>query len=216
MSELNQFLMRFWHNFYLFQGFIVRNILFLSLIFCYFSSVATAQSNKIIVADFNQSENITNLGESFGAWDKDANDSTQNCKISFAKDDALGEKEGSSLQLDYDVDSPNPAFNGLWLKISKAQVSGFDTFSFYLKGDADKGFTPKIKLELKDKKKGIATFFVENITADWQKISLTLDTKSFEKGQSKSFEEFVIVFDDINSYPKTGRIYIDQIEFSKN
>lgn len=194
----------------------MRNILALSLIICSFSLLATAQSNKIIVADFNQGENLNNLGESFGSWDKDANDLTQSCKMSFAKDDALGLSNGNSLQLDYDVDSPNPAYNGFWLKINKAQVSSFDTLSFYVKGDETKGFTSKIKIELKDKKNGKATFFVENITNKWQRISLTLDKRSIIPNQLKPFQEFVIVLDDINSSPKIGRILIDQIEFSKN
>ncbi|HRH45233.1 MAG TPA: carbohydrate binding domain-containing protein [Pyrinomonadaceae bacterium] len=181
-----------------------------------FCAVSNAQSNKLVVADFDRGENLTNLGESFGTWDKDANDATQSCKMSFAKDDALGEKNGKSLELDYDVDSPNPAYNGFWLKISNAKIAEFETLGFYLKGDADKGFTSKIKIELKDKNNGKGTFFVENITNQWQKISLTLGKRNFSLNQTKPLEEFVIVFDDINSSPKTGRIYFDQIEFSKN
>ena len=136
--------------------------------------------------------------------------------MSFAAEDALGEKDGKSLQSDYDVDSPNPAYNGFWLKISNAQVADFDTLSFYVKGDSAKGFASKIKLEIKDKRQGKATFLVENITARWQKISLTLDKKGFIPNQPKPFAELVIVFDDLNSHPKTGRILIDQIEFSKS
>lgn len=181
-----------------------------------FCAVSNAQSNKLVIADFNQGENLTNLGESFGTWDKDANDATQSCKMSFAADDALGEKNGKSLELDYDVDSPNPAYNGFWLKISNAKIAEFETLGFYLKGDAVKGFTSKIKIELKDKNNGKTTFFVENITDQWQKISWTLDKQSFAENQSKPLEEFVIIFDDINSSSKTGRIFIDQIEFSKN
>lgn len=193
---------------------MVRNIFSLLLILS-FCLMANAQSKIVVVADFNKGEKPTNLGEDFGTWDKDINDSTQGCKMSFAKEDALGEKNGKSLQLDYDVDSPNPAFNGLWLKVSQAQVADFDTLSFYLKGNAEKGFTAKIKIELKDKKGGKAIFFVENITDKWQKFSVTLETRSFDKDQPTPFEEFIIVFDDINSRPKTGRINIDQIEFSK-
>ena len=57
---------------------------------------------------------------------------------------------------------------------------------------------------------------VENIIDQWQKISFTLDTKNFDINQKKPFEEFVIVFDDQNSRPKTGRILIDEVEFSKS
>lgn len=173
-----------------------------------------AQSNNLIIADFSKSE--TNLGEQFGTWDKDAADSTQSCKMSFAKDDALDVEDGKSLQLDYDVDSPNPAYNGFWLKISNAKSADFDTLSFYVKGDTNKGFTSKIKIEIKDKKGGKSEFLVEKITDKWQKISLTLDKHSFAPNQPKPFAEFVIIFDDINSRPKTGRIFVDQIEFSKS
>jgi hypothetical protein len=191
----------------------VKKVLILSIIIFNLCFSLKAQSNNLLVADFNRTE--TNLGEQFGTWDKDANDLTQSCKMSFAKDDALGAENGKSLQLDYDVDSPNPAYNGFWLKISNAKAVDFDTLSFYVKGDADKGFTPRIKIEIKDKKKGKATFLVENLTSHWQKISLTLDKHSFSKNQPRPFTEFVIVFDDINSLPKTGRLLIDQIEFTK-
>lgn len=194
----------------------MRKVFIVLILLEVFSVFAFAQTEKLVIADFNKGRKPTNLGEDFGTWDKDANDSTQSCKMSFAKDDALGEKDGRVLQLDYDVDSPNPAYNGFWLKISNAKVAGFDTLSFYIKGDSEKGFTSKIKLELKDKKNGKATFFVENITDKWQKISLTLDQRSFGENQPKPFAEFVIVFDDINSHPKTGRLFIDQIEFSKS
>ena len=148
------------------------------------SLFVNAQSTKLIVADFNQGERITNLGEEFGAWNKDSTDSTQSCQISFAQDDALGDAKGKSLQLIYDVDSPNPAYNGFWLKISNAKIIDFDTLSFYVKGDANKGFTKKIKIELKDKNKGKATFVIENITNEWQKISLTLDKRSMDEKQA--------------------------------
>lgn len=192
-----------------------KKIVFFIILSC-FCLTANAQSNNLIVADFNKGHKPTNLGEDFGTWDKDASDLTQSCKMSFSKDDSLGNTSGKSLQLDYDVDSPNPAYNGFWLKISNAKAADFDTLSFYVKGDVSKGFTPKIKIEIKDKKKGKATFLVENITENWQKISLTLDKNSFSENQKKPFEEFVVVFDDINSRPKTGRIFIDQIEFSKS
>jgi hypothetical protein len=136
--------------------------------------------------------------------------------MAFVADDALGKAGGMSLQLDYDVDSPNPAYNGFWMKIREAAVVGLDTLSFYVKGDRQKGFTTKIKIELKDKKRGKATFLVEHITYQWQKISLTLDPRSLDKDQKRPFEEFVIVFDDVNSRPKTGRLLFDQIEFSRS
>ena len=194
-----------------------KTVLFLALfaIFAFYFEAA-AQQKALVLADFNSGEKPNNIGEDFGTWDGFPNDPTQSCKLMFVADDALGKSGGKSLQLDYDVDSPNPAYNGFWMKINQAEVLDFDTLSFYVRGDSQKGFTPKIKIELKDKKRGKATFFIENITDKWQKISLTLDTRSIDRKQKKPFEEFVIVFDDTNSRPKIGRLLIDQIEFSKS
>lgn len=176
---------------------------------------AVQQTPKMVVADFNGSRLKTNLGEDFGTWDRDPNDATQGCRMKVAKTDALENPDGSSIQLDYDVDSPNPAYNGFWLKLQKANAVQMDTLSFYVKGDDVAGFPLKMKFELKDKMRGKATFVIENITAKWQRVSLSINPNSKKPGESKPFEEFVVVFDDATSSPKSGRVYIDQIEFSK-
>ncbi len=194
---------------------VVRNVLVLCGIISLFSALVSAQQNSLLVADFNSGENITNPGEGFGAWDKDPLDLTQGCKLTFAKDDAIGSSGGKSVQLDYDVDSTSPAYNGFWLKLGKVRSGDSNTLSFYVKGDSARGFTPKVKVEIKFKSKEKAVLFVENITDQWQKFSIDLDALSFDRAESKPFEEFVVVFDDMNSRPKTGRILVDQIELSK-
>ncbi len=192
-----------------------KTALFLTVLALFaFNFDVRGQRKVLVVADFDKGEKPNNLGEDFGTWDGFPNDATQGCKSAFAADDALGKSGGKSLQLDYDVDSPNPAYNGFWMKIGQAEVLDFDTLSFYVKGDSQKGFTSKIKVELKVKKRETATFLIENITDKWQKISLTLDAGKIDRNQKRPFEEFVIVFDDLNSRPKTGRLLIDQIEFS--
>jgi len=196
----------------------VKKAAFVLLVFVLsgFNFVTVAQTKTLLIADFDDGEPRTKLGEDLGTWDGFPNDATQRCTMKFEADDALGTSGGRSVRLDYDVDSPNPAYNGFWVKIGNADVSGFDTLSFYVKGDGQKGFTSKIKVELKDMKHGKASFLVENITDKWQKISLTLDPHSLDPNQKKPFEEFVIVFDDINSRPKIGSLLFDQIEFSKS
>src|SRR5665811_925030 len=82
-----------------------------------------AQGKPLVVADFNEPNNISNVGTEFGTWNKDPNDPTQGCRMTFVKDDAMGEKSGMSVRLEYDVDSPNPAYNGFWLKLDGVKVS---------------------------------------------------------------------------------------------
>lgn len=172
---------------------------------------AQQQQGGLLIADFDSRKNSGNLGGSFGTWDKDPNDPTQGCRMSFAGDDALGSKDGMSVRLDYDVDSPNPAFNGFWLKLDHADVSNYRALSFYLKGDATTGYTPKIKVEIKDKKGGQETSFIEGITDQWRRFSVPL---KIDRSIKKPLSEFTIVFDDINSRPKRGTIMIDAIEFT--
>jgi hypothetical protein len=55
---------------------------------------------------------------------------------------------------------------------------------------------------------------VGGIRGEWKKVSIPL--KKFRNLKSfKSMSEFVVVFEDQMSVPKTGSILIDQITFSK-
>lgn len=171
------------------------------------TGVSHTQNTRTIIADFNKPENVTDLGDAFGSWDKDPNDKTQGCRMSFVRDDALMADQGLAVRLNYDVDSPNPAYNGFWMKLDSAKSSGYDALSFYLKGDLAAGFTKKIKVEIKDKMGGKETTVIDSITDRWQMFSVPL------KASGKPLSEFTIVFDDVNSQPKSGAILIDRVEF---
>ena len=134
--------------------------------------------------------------------------------MAFEGDDALGNGSGYSVRLDYDVDSPNPAYNGFWMKLNGEDATPHNAVSFYIKGDAEKGFTKRVKIELKDMSNQPSPYIVTGITDQWQKI--TIPFEKFRKVKDWSaMNEFVVVFDDINSNPKAGTLYLDQIAFSK-
>ena len=171
-------------------------------------------SGPIVIADFDTGDKPNNLGGDFGSWNKDPEDETQGCGISFETDDALNDPSGYSLKLDYDVDSPNPAYNGFWMKLNGQSASNYDTLSFYVRGEGLNNFTNRIKLELKDSSMNSAPYIVSGITDAWQKIEVPFDRFKKIKDWS-SLGEFVVVFDDQNSNPKQGTILIDQIAFEK-
>jgi len=177
--------------------------------------VATAQfADELVLMDFNTGDKPNNLGGDFGAWDKDPNDDTQWSEVTFEYgEDALGEPDGYALRMTYDVDSPSPAYNGFWTKLEGEDFSDYNTMNIYIKGDANKGFTKRIKIELKDYQR-TAAYIVSGITEEWQKFSIP-----FEKFRTisdwSSMNEFVIVFDDINSNPKEGSILVDHITVSQ-
>ena len=166
--------------------------------------------SEIVVADFDTGDKPNNLGGDFGTWDKDPNDETQSSEMSFEAEDALGDELGYSIRLDYDVDSPNPAYNGYWMKLNGLDATEYNTLNFYVRGDADNGYTRRLKVELKDSTNRPSPFIISGLSVDWQKFSIP-----FEKFRKVKFwdqlSEFVVVFDDINSNPKSGTIYIDHV-----
>ncbi len=178
------------------------------------NSKAMASGNELVIADFNAGEKPNNIGGDFGAWDKDPDDSTQGTKLQFVSDDALGDPSGYAARLDYDVDSPSPAYNGFWMKLQSIDATPYNTLTFYAKGDVEKSYTKRIKIELKDGSEKPASYVVGNLTESWQKFSITFD--KFRRIQDwNALKEFVLVFDDMTSRPKTGAVYIDQIALEK-
>ena len=168
----------------------------------------------LVIADFDSGDKPNNIGGDFGSWDKDPADETQFSQMAFEGDDALGNPSGYSIRLDYDVDSPNPAYNGFWMKLNGEDGTPYSALSFYIKGDPEKGFTKRVKVELKDMSNQPAPYIVTGITDQWQKVTVPFD--KFRKITDWSaLNEFVVVFDDINSNPKTGTVYIDHITFAK-
>ena len=174
---------------------------------------ATASGSELVIADFDTGDKPNNIGGDFGTWDKDPNDETQMSQMSFESDDALGDKLGYSIRMDYDVDSPNPAYNGFWMKLNNLDATAYNTVNFYIKGDAKNGFTKRLKIELKDSTKQPSPFIIAGITDQWQKFSIPFEKFRRVKNWDQ-MTEFVVVFDDINSNPKSGTIFLDHVTFS--
>ena len=170
-----------------------------------------AWASTLLVDDFDRGQKPNALGGDFGSWDKDPSDPTQKCTISFDKAGAFG-GVGYSLKIDYDVDSPNPAYNGFWMKLQGSNVSSYAKLTFYIKGDGPRGFTPQIKLELKNGQQEVGRYLLTGITEEWQQVTIPLSEFQGVTDWS-GMTEFVIVFDDLTSTKKVGTIYVDEIAF---
>ncbi len=167
-----------------------------------------------VAADFDSGEAKNNLGGGIEVWlAGDGSDTTQFSKMSFVQDDALGNVSGKSVRVDYDVDSENPAYNGIRTDLNNFDTAGFTTLNFYIKGDATAGFTKMLKIELIGESGRPSPHMVNDITDQWQKVSVPLNEFPMIKEGSK-LQKFVVVFADINNDPKVGTIYVDQISFS--
>ena len=167
----------------------------------------------LVVADFDNAQKTNNLGQSVEVWlREDGSDKTQNCEMSFVEDDALGKQGGHSARLDYDVESDNPAYNGIRMGLNLLDPKPYKTLNFYLKGDRAKGFTKKLKIELIGQGKPPSPHMLEDVTDQWKKFSVPL-SEFWVTETGVPLEKFVVVFADINSDPKAGTIYLDQIYF---
>lgn len=191
--------------FILFVGFFVT--------FPIFAEAPNVKTGALVIADFDTGDKPNNLNGDFGSWDKDPNDDTQSARMSFESDDAYGDARGYCVRIEYDVDSHNPAFNGFWMKLGRLDATQYNTINLALKGDKEKGFTGQIKLEVKDNY-GAAPYIISGITGEWQNFAIPF--AKFKKiRQWSALKELVLIFDDINSNPKKGVIYLDHITLTR-
>ncbi|MFH0948650.1 MAG: carbohydrate binding domain-containing protein [Elusimicrobiota bacterium] len=170
-------------------------------------------SDKLWIEDFNAGVKPGMLGGDFGAWGKDPNDKTQFCKETFDSKVKVGDT-GFSDKLEYDVDSPNPAYNGLWMKLNNTDFSPYSKLCISVKGDILAGFTGQFKIELKNAKGEVGKALVTGITEEWQEKVIPFENFRGIFDFSK-MTEFVIVFEDSLSSPKTGVVYMDDLYVAK-
>ncbi len=113
--------------------------------------------------------------------------------------------------LEYDVDSPNPAYDGFWMKLPSIPLHNFRVLSLAVLGDPERGCTKRVKLELKDARHR-ASYVLEGIQPTWVRLRIPLEAfQGIEKIQAAT--ELVIVFDDQTVTEKTGTLYLDDIAF---
>ncbi len=204
----------------------MRNALLL-VIFCFLSvaqvlaaaesapakALDSGQEGTLMVADFDSWEEINNIGGMFSSWTRDPNDTTQGCRVEITDDDRWGDK-GLSIRLIYDVDSPSIAFNGMWMFLQEIDFSPYKYLVIHARGDREAGYSPRFKIEIKNKSKEAGRYVITGLTDDWQEFAIPL-TKFKGITNFKVMKEITFVFDDMRCSPKVGEIYIDNIYLSK-
>lgn len=166
-------------------------------------------ADTLLIDDFNSAEKPNRIGGDLGVWNKDPEDASQGCAMTF--DGAVKNKDkGYSLKLEYDVDSPNAAYCGYWTKLQKADFSKRKNLVINIKGDEKTDFTTQVKLELKNSRQEAGTYLLSGISKNWKEFVIPLSEFNGLTDLS-SMEEFVITFDDINVTVKKGCIYVDDI-----
>ena len=174
-------------------------------------SASRSWAQGLVLDTFNAGSKPNALGGDFGSWNVDPQDRTQYTRDSFNQPNALG-GSGYCLRLDYDVDSPNPAYNGFWSKLNRVDLRSYQALTFYVKGDSHRGFTRTFRIELKNVHGETGRTLVQGVTNQWQAVRVPLGAFA-GLTDWRRMTEFVIVFDDLTTEPKTGTLYLDELVF---
>ncbi|MFN7170503.1 MAG: carbohydrate binding domain-containing protein [Candidatus Omnitrophota bacterium] len=189
-----------------------RVLILLGLVVILFASSVYAQQ-KLVIADFDSGVKPNNIGGDFGAWEKDPADFTGMCVESFNVTERMGDS-GFCMAIDYDVDSPNPMYNGFWMKLNGADFSKYKNWVMKVKGDKVKGYTKVLKIELKNNLGEVGKYYITEIGDDWKELKIPF-IKFAGITDFSNMTEFVIVFEDWRATKKEGRIYIDDLMVSE-
>jgi len=170
----------------------------------------------LLIDDFNGGVRSNLLGGAIGEWSKDEYDDTQGCEFDFVERPRLGKSDGYSMQISYDVDSPNQAYNGIWVKLEGVDASDYKYLVLYLKAPNYPPYgTDSLKLELKNKSGETGSFKVKRIPRGaWREYKIPL--KKFKGLKDlRSLKELIIVFEDKTANPREGFVFLEHLYFTK-
>ncbi len=181
-------------------------------------------STVLVIDDFNDGRLGNNLHGDAGAWDLNPSDKEQYCHASIESNQPRT-KKNKYLRLDYDVESDKRCANGYWTQLRKLDATNYDHLEFWVRGDANAGFSTKFKIEFKKPKKDeegkviedeniTGSYIVTGVTDQWQKISVPLNVMNGIL-EWNELAEFVVVFKDRMMDKKVGSIYLDDITLVK-
>jgi hypothetical protein len=177
-----------------------------------------AYASDLVIASFEKNGR-SDLGTDIGAWNSNPLDTSQGCTIEMMKlYGVLGKptEESRVMKISYDVAASGPAFNGVYIKLNDIDLTSYDEMSMVIRGDESKGFTTKFKLEMKNNKGERVVFVINGITAEWQKMTVPMQSLK-DLGSITDWtkmKEIVLTFDDMTCDYREGVLYVDDIMFS--
>jgi len=172
----------------------------------------SAQARYILIDDFNQGEDVNALLLANGAWSANQNDPTQSIECLHTPQENFIGAKGMSLAMTYDVDSPNPAYNGYYFKLGDMDARLYNQIVFAVRGDINYAFPERFNIEIKNRQE-VGKYTVHGVSGRWHKFAIPFsDFKGITNWARLT--ELVIVFSDTDVGVKNGRIYFDDLYFT--
>lgn len=193
----------------------VISVLFLgTALFC----SPPASAKDLMIANF-ESGDVSDMGTRIGTWSSNTFDTSQGTTIEIIPlYGVMGKasQESHVIKITYDVATTGSAFNGVYVKLNDMDLTPYKEISMLIKGDPNKGFTAKFKIELKNRRGRRAACVLNGVTDSWQKLSIPLQEfkAAGSLGGLGGMSEMYITFDDMTVDSKEGTLYIDDIKFS--
>lgn len=177
-----------------------------------------ASAKDLTIAGFENGD-YSDIDTRIGTWSSNPLDTSQGTTMEIIPlYGVMGKatQESHVIKITYDVATTGPAFNGVYIKLNRMDLTPYKKMSILIKGDPDKGFTTKFKIELKNKRGQRATYVLNGISDSWQQMNIPLE--EFKAAGSlrdlSGMSEMDITFDDMTVDNKEGILYIDEIKLS--
>ncbi len=172
----------------------------------------------LLICDFDK-DGVTDREFScpVGSWISDPTDPTIKFVEAYDPVYRFGDK-GYCLKLWYDIESPNPAYGGLWVQFKPSatqttlDLSGYRFLTIMVRGSSSSaGATTRFKIEMKNDGE-VSSTILEGVTARWQKFEIPLER--FEKITDWTrMKEMTVVIDGDVATKREGLLYFDEIGF---
>ncbi len=113
----------------------------------------------------------------------------------------------SFIGLRYDVSKPS-AYSGLYVKLRPSDFSQYRSFHFRIKGNLDRGYPKKMKVEIKNKGQNVQLDHIV-LGTDWQDVRIALPRFL------KEVDEVAFVFDNAETGKnRRGEVFLDGLYFN--
>ncbi len=190
----------------------LANLLILCLLLC-----SNVSSDEVILDDFDDNSPTNDFFADSGVW-YSPNQNVAKINWSFDNNTYYG-GFGQSLKLEYNLIS-SPSAGGYWEMFTynrmdpnnpSYDLSEFDYFKFWVKGNSSKGYSTRFYIEFVDKDWNTSIVEITNVTTEWQQKMINLSQLTNINRTNMRHLSFKLESNHITN--KTGVLYFDDLTF---